>query len=117
MTNPADQLRFSRSARDLLVIAQQHPELTSVARKARPALAAIDQGREALEESLDRERRELMRVNEARLQRYEDAAEPWARSWTTVQREVEQLDLLAAHERLRERAAAVLPFQVEGSQP
>ncbi len=111
MQRPEDQLRFSRSARDLLELARVRPELLAPATQQRPALAAIERGRDALEEALDRERRELMRANEARLQGYERAAAPWAAAWTKVQREVDAMPLLAAHRVLCERAAPMLPGQ------
>jgi hypothetical protein len=111
MPRPEDQLRFSRSARDLLELARLHPELLAQARQQRPELAAVERGRDALEEALDRERRELMRANEARLQRYERAAATWAAQWTKVQREVDSMALPTAHGVLCERAAPMLPFQ------
>jgi hypothetical protein len=110
MDRVEDQLRFSRSARDLLDLAREHPDLLARAAAQRPSLAAVPRGRDALEEALDRERRELMRANEARLARYAAAATAWAAAWTTVQREVDTLPLAAAHERLCARAASLLPF-------
>jgi hypothetical protein len=112
MTDPADQLLFSRSARDLLELAQRYPQLLGPARARRAALHALGGGREALEAALDRERRELMRANEVRLQRYQAAATAWANGWPALQREVADLPLPAAHARLCERATGVLPFDV-----
>ncbi len=80
----------------------------------RPALAAIERGREALEEALDRERRELMHANERRLQRYQEAAAAWTRAWIGLQREIEGLSLLPAHRLLCERAVGVLPAAPAG---
>ncbi len=117
MHDPADQLRFSRSARDLLELAKLHPQLLQAATAERPALLAIPQGRDALEEALDRERRVLMRTNEERLQHYQRAAERWAAVWTDVQREVSGLPLSAAHQRIAQRADGLLPFRPLESQP
>ena len=113
MQDPADRLRFSRSARDLLELAQAQPELANAVTVERPALAAIASGRSALEEALDRERRALMRTNEERLQRYQRAAGRWAAMWTEVSREIDGWQLRRAHEHLVQRATAVLPTDVE----
>ena len=109
MPSPTDRLQFSRSARDVLALAAAHPELVAAAIARRPALQALAAGREALEESFDRERRGLMRVNEVRLQSYLAAAEAWSRVWSDVQREIAGLPLLAAHAYIRSHAAGVLP--------
>ena len=77
MPNPTDRFAFSRSARDLIGLAAAHPELHRVAQATRPALAAVALGIDKLEEALDRERRELVRTNEARLQRYLTACATW----------------------------------------
>jgi len=111
MQRPEDQLRFSRSARDLLELARWHADLLAQARQQRPALAAIERDRDGLEEALDRERRELMRINETRLQGHERAAAAWAAAWTKLQREVDSMPLPAAHRVLCDRAATMLPFQ------
>ena len=113
MRDPADQLRFSRSARDLIELARAHPELLTATALERPTLAAVSLGREALEEALDRERRVLMRTNEERLQRYQQAAAAWAAVWTDVAREVQGWPLRRAHEHVVQRATALLPTAVE----
>lgn len=113
MRDPADQLRFSRSARDLIDLARAHPDLLTATALERPTLAAVSLGREALEEALDRERRGLMRTNEERLQRYQQAAAAWAAVWTDVAREVQGWPLRRAHEHVVQRATALLPTAVE----
>lgn len=115
MRDPADQLRFSRSARELIELARTRPDLLAAATAERPALAAVPLGRDALEEALDRERRSLMRTNEERLQRYQRAAAAWAAVWTDVAREVEGWPLRRAHEHLVQRATALLPTAVEAA--
>jgi hypothetical protein len=112
MHNPADQLRFSRSARDLMELARLHPELLAAAIGDRAALAAIALGRDGLEEALDRERRQLMRANEERLQRYQQATAAWSAAWSEVCREVSGLALRRAHRHLVERATTLLPCTV-----
>jgi hypothetical protein len=113
MRDPADQLRFSRSARDLIELARSHPDLLTATALERPTLAAVSLGREALEETLDRERRVLMRTHEERLQRYQQAAAAWAAVWTDVAREVQGWPLRCAHEHVVQRATALLPTAVE----
>lgn len=116
MTDPRAQLLYSRSSRDLLRLAEDHPaELAEVAPQ-RPVLARIAAGRDALEEALDHERRTLMRANEERLLRYQQAAEPWAAIWPEVAREIAGLPLPEAHRQMISRAEEVLPF-MPGGQP
>jgi len=110
MNDPADQFLHSRSAADLLTLAVQHPGLVSRLIPQRPLLAVISQGRDALEPALDAERRQLIRLNAQRLQRYARAAEAWAAAWPDVERQTARLDLCAAHQFLVSRAEDTLPF-------
>jgi len=111
MSDPRSQLLYSRSSRDLIQLAGEHPEALAEAMVERPLLASIGEGREVLEEALDRERRTLMRANEERLARYQAAAEAWAALWPDVLREIEGLPLLSAHQVVTARAEGVLPFE------
>jgi hypothetical protein len=113
MPDPRDRLLHSRSARDLLELVREHPALAADLAAQRPLLALAAAGRVALEEALDRERRELMHANERRLARYRAASERWFHAWKDLERETEGLPLAAAHARLVERAAALLPERVE----
>lgn len=112
LDDPLAALRYSRSARDLLEIAARHPELLAIARKTRPCLAATGDGREALDAALDAERRGLMRLNEERLARYEEAARAWVSAWPDVQREIESMPLRQAHARVVAAADGHLPVTV-----
>ncbi|HWM94841.1 MAG TPA: hypothetical protein VN493_29070 [Thermoanaerobaculia bacterium] len=114
MTEPRLQLLYSRSSRDLIKLAETHHSALAEAIRHRPLLARITEGREALEEALDRERRALIHANEERLARYQAAAEVWARLWPAEQRQIEGLSLLDAHHRLVSRAEGVLPFEPSG---
>jgi hypothetical protein len=111
MSDRRSQLRFSRSARDLLRLAAEHPDAVADVLPLRPLLGQISEGREALEEALDRERRALIRANEQRLTRYRDAAREWESAWPTVAREIEGLPLEEAHRIVVARADGVLPFE------
>ncbi len=113
MTDPRTQLLYSRSSRDLIELAERRPEALADLVEQRPLLHQIAEGREALDEALDRERRVLMRANEERLARYMTAAEPWAAIWPEVHREIEGLALHEAHARMVMRAEGVLPYQPE----
>lgn len=117
MNDPVSQLLYSRSARDLIRLAEEEPAALAEALPERPLLGVIGEGREALEEALDRERRTLMRANEERLARYQRAAETWAAAWPEVAREIADLALPAAHRVVTSRAEGVLPFQVPGGDP
>ncbi len=114
MADPRSQLLYSRSARDLIRLSQEHPEAWAEVLDRRPVLGRISQGREILEEELDRERRSLIRINEERLARYRKAAEAWESIWPEVQRKIEGLPLLEAHSILVSRAEGILPFQPDG---
>lgn len=110
MRDPREQLLYSRSARDLIALAQAHPKLIEVLSHERPLLHNIGVGRPRLEEALDAERRSLIRANEMRLARYREAAQAWASAWPTVEKEISELALPAAHEIVVARALEFLPF-------
>ena len=114
MIEPRQQFLYSRSSRDLIQLAEAYPAELAEAVGQRPLLTQIAEGREALEEALDRERRTLMHANEERLARYQGAAEAWASIWQAEQRQIEGLSLLEAHRRLVSRAEGVLPFEPPG---
>jgi hypothetical protein len=109
LTSPRLQLLFSRSSHDLIRLARDHPDALAAAVVRRPLLARVGEGREALDEALDRERRALMRADEARLARYRAAAEAWAEAWPEVSREIAGLALPNAHRIVVARADGVLP--------
>jgi hypothetical protein len=108
--DPRSQLLFSRSSRDLMRLARAHPAALAAATAERPALAHVPAGREALEEALDRERRVLMRADEARLARYRAAAEAWAAAWPELSRRVAGRPLPEAHRLIVTSAEGLLPY-------
>jgi hypothetical protein len=111
MEDPRLQALYSRSARDLMKLAEDHPEAVLGAAVERPLLSRIGQGREELERLLDEERRSLIRTNEVRLDRYVDAAARWASEWSRVSKEMAGRPLAEAHEIMVEGAAAHLPHE------
>jgi hypothetical protein len=108
--DPRLQLLFSRSSRDLMRLARDHPGALASAMAERPVLSHIAAGRDAIEEALDRERRHLMRADEARLARYAAAADAWAAAWPELSREVAGLALPDAHRLIVRQAEHLLPF-------
>jgi hypothetical protein len=114
LDSPELELRHSRSARDILGILGRHPELLVEAQRERPCLLAAAAGREALAAALDAERRQLMALNEERLERYEAAASDWAAAWPALQKEIGTLPLPEAHARMVEAAVECLPTTVSG---
>lgn len=110
MPEPQDQLLYSRSARDLIVIAGKYPDIVSGLMNQRPVLKKISEGEERLEEALDAERRTLIHANEKRLKAYMEAAEKWLRIWPEVQNEVAGCSLIEAHKIIANRADGVLSF-------
>ena len=112
LDDPRSQVLFSRSSRDLMRLEADHPGLLAALAPRRPLLAVVGEGRDALEEALDRERRTLMRADEARLALYRAAAVAWAAAWPAVSREIAELPLPEAHRIVVGRAEGVLPYAV-----
>jgi len=106
------QLRYSRSARDLLQLGEKSPKLVESLRVERPILSSIFEGRHQLEAALDRERRDSIRNHEARLSSYVAAAARWYELWPSVAAEIVELSLTEAHAVVVERATTVLPTSV-----
>jgi len=113
IADPLEQMLFSRSARDLLVLARDYPNLLDEAAARRPVLSHVREGRDALETALDAERRRLMRAHERRLRAYMEAAKAWADAWPSVAAEIRDLPLREAHRLAAQRAQALLPMRVE----
>ena len=111
LPTPREQMLWSRSARDLIRLAAEHPELSGQLWQQRPLLSQIQNGREALEAALDAERRELFRVNEHRLGKYAMAAQEWTRNWRQLKTRIVGLPLKEAHQIVVE-SAQILPQQV-----
>lgn len=109
MEDPRLEALYSRSARDLMRLAEDHPEAFQEAAVERPLLSRVGQGREEIERRLDEERRALIRKNEDRLDRYVNAATRWGAEWTRVSKEIAGLPLTEAHEIMATRAAEHLP--------
>ena len=112
MPDPGDQMLASRSARDLIRLEAEHPDLLAGLIAQRPVLAEVSAGRDRLEAGLDEERRMLIRANEERLRAYMEAAEPWAAVWPAVEREMAGMPLCEAHQVMVSRAEGTLPFRV-----
>lgn len=109
MTDPRQQILHSRSARDLIELAAQHPALIASHMAARPALGAIAQGLDALRMELERERFAAMDADAARIRRYLDAASTWEKEWPRVEERIAGLPLRAAHRIVVESAERCLP--------
>lgn len=111
MEDPGDQLLYSRSARDILALAEKHPHLITKLGEQRPLLERVAEGREKLEELLDAEKRALIHENENRLAFYLKSAEKWAALWPSVEKELPKNSLPEAHKIIIKRAKGVLPFE------
>lgn len=110
MTDPADGLRYSRSALDLMRLAEQQPELVARLTAERPLLAIIKEGRDRLETALDAERRGMMRANEQRLAGFEEAARRWLDRWPAIMPQTQGLSLSQAHRTITATAENFLPM-------
>lgn len=114
MDDPRSQLLYSRSSRDLMRLAAEHPDTLAEMTPRRPLLTCVADGRDALEEALDRERRASMRADEERLTRYQEAARDWAALWPELARQIAGLPLREAHPIVTSRAEEALPFILPG---
>lgn len=66
MKDPRDHLLYSRSARDIIRLAEEYPDLIMELASKRPLLSKYNEGRKKLEELLDAEKRTLIHANEER---------------------------------------------------
>lgn len=114
MTEVRDQFLYSRSARDLISLAEEQPGISESLVKKRPVLEFIPEGMDRLEEELDKERRKLIHSNEARLAVYSRAMERWSEVWPNLEKRMKACSLLEAHQLMIEGAEGVLPFIPEG---
>jgi hypothetical protein len=110
MSNPRHQLLYTRSARDILKLAEEFPESIAELAKQRPLLSYTKEGREKLEELLDKEKRTLIRQNENRLALYLKAAEEWTAKWPSTKKKLSDLPIFDAHKMLIKQAKGILPF-------
>lgn len=117
LSDPAQQMLQSRSALDLIELADRHPDLVPRLVSQRPALRAIADGRDRLDEALDVEKRFLIRANEQRLRAYLLAAEAWSSHWRTVQHRIADLPLQEAHQIVVAEAHGILPFTIGNDTP
>ena len=113
---PIDKLKYSRSARELIELAERYPQQVATLISTRPVLKAITDGLFPLEAALDNERRKLMHANEERLSSYMTAAENWSHDWPDVSREIKNLPLSSAHKLMVKKATGVLPFSISGDE-
>ena len=112
LKDPADQLLWSRSVRDLIGLAAENPNLAQSLAKRRPLLArATEANHDQLAEELDRERRQFIRANEQRLEAMQGLMKPWRDYWPTFQRDTAGLPLKEIHKICVEAAASLLPSE------
>lgn len=112
MQSPADQIRYSRSALDLMRLRDHYPALIEQLVKERPVLAVIQEGRDRLEAALDAERRVMIHANEQRLARYEAASKPWMECWPKLAEQIQRLPLREAHRIVAQEAKICLPIHL-----
>jgi hypothetical protein len=112
MKDPRDQLLYSRSARDIIDLAEKYPDILREVSAKRPLLLKYNEGKEKLEELLDAEKRTLIHENEKRLAAYLKAAEKWSAIWPDVEKELPKDSLHKAHQMITRRAENILPFDI-----
>lgn len=115
LSDVRDQALSSRSARDLLILAEKYPEVLSDLSAQRPILKKVSGGRAELERALDEEKRDLIHANESRLQTYLDAAQGWSKAWPEVEKEISGYPLSEAHRIVVDHSRGILPFSVKGN--
>lgn len=104
-----EQLLHSRSARDLVELARQAPDLVAQLVAERPVLAAIAGGFEELRIALERERFAIMDADRLRIGGYLAAARDLETHWPELERRVAGLPLRRAHQVVVECAERWLP--------
>lgn len=112
MPEPADQMRYSRSARDLVRLCGEAPALAIELSRDRPLLKLAAGGTpdlDRLAEALDAERRSLIKRDAAHLAAYEQASLAWREQWPEVRREIDGLPLREAHRMVLAKAGPCLP--------
>jgi len=103
------RLRYSRSAREIIEMYRQNPDLVALVMKERGIDPLALKTIEALEIALDAERRMLIHENEKRLAGYAAAAKEWSLCWKEVEKKTAGLSLQDAHQILVSHAENVLP--------
>ncbi len=106
-----EQLLWSRSPREIIQLAREHPDLVKQLAQQRPLLSYVSQGSDALEAQLDAERRNLKKADAQRLAAYTRASVQWLEQWPKLKRDIEGLPLREAHQIVVERAQ-FLPAEV-----
>lgn len=109
LDDPREELLCSRSAHDLIELANLHPDLARALTTRRPALAALAGGVQELREALDRERRAAMDEDDRRIRAYLAAASGLERAWRDDQARIASAPLRDAHAILVEWAERCLP--------
>ncbi|MFO7870428.1 MAG: hypothetical protein R6V03_03235 [Kiritimatiellia bacterium] len=111
LDNPRDELLFSRSARDLIRLASEYPDLVKELSQKRPVLRKARNDIDALEKALDNEQRRLMHANEDRLRIFMTSAAKWKREWPGIEDAIASLPLREAHSLIVREAEKLLPFR------
>jgi hypothetical protein len=111
----SEQLRWSRSARDLLELARSHPAEFAAVTAERPALGAVAAGFDELRLALEKERFAVMDADTRRVRAYLGATADWTKTWPTVEGATSGLPLRAAHRIVVESARQCLPTLVPGT--
>ncbi len=109
MSDPRDQIFYSRSPEDLIRLAAEHADLVRELIALRRVLSRIRDGRRALAEALQLEMLDSMEANAVRLESFRSAATSWARAWPELAHEIDTLPLAEAHSRMVALANEVLP--------
>jgi hypothetical protein len=110
LSDPREQLLFSRSAHDVIALAQAHPQLVAQLTSERPALAAVARGVDELRLALERERFASMDADDRRLRAFLSASAALARAWPEIATKTDRLPLGQAHAILVDYAQRCLPI-------
>ena len=94
------QILHSRSAGDLLDWARREPALVADVATVRPALRAMEHGRDELRMALERERFAAMDADARRMRSYVEAARSLEEAWPELDRATTGLPLRSAHEQV-----------------
>jgi len=117
LSDPAEQMRCSRSADDLIELDRSHPGPAARLLPERPALAAIPRGRDELRLEIERERFAVMDTDARRMRSYVEATAGLESVWPQVQGRTAGLPLRQAHAIAVDFAERCLPTTPGGKPP
>lgn len=112
MKSPQEKILYSRSARDLVVLKEEHTDLFYSLVNQRPALKHVDSELQNLEKAIFEEQLCFMKEDEARLVKYSLAAEVFKSKWLEISKKISAVKLSDSHDIILKEASKYLPKSI-----